>query len=152
MTAQQSTSCVAITRSLRLLFVLFTGTLVSSVFSFVVQLMLARLLMPGDLGRLVALLRLQRPIYFPRGDRARKSAYLGAGALVTAATSYALIPVLGIAGAAIANLLTEATLLVLHVVGTARYIDGISVTATTSVATLRHAFAHTLSEARDASA
>ena len=80
MTAQQSTSCVAITRSLRLLFVLFTGTLVSSVFSFVVQLMLARLL------------------------------------------------------------------------GTARYIDGISVTATTSVATLRHAFAHTLSEARDASA
>jgi O-antigen/teichoic acid export membrane protein len=150
MTAQQSTSCVAITRSLRLLFVLFTGTLVSSVFSFVVQLMLDRLLMPGDLGRLVALLRLQRPVYFPRGDRARKSAYLGAGALVTAATSYALIP--GIAGAAIANLLTEATLLVLHVVGTARYIDGISVTATTSVATLRHAFAHTLSEARDASA
>jgi O-antigen/teichoic acid export membrane protein len=87
-----------------------------------------------------------------REEAERKSAYLGAGALVAAATSCALIPVLGIAGAAIANLLTEATLLVLHVVGTARYIDGISVTATTSVATLGHAFAHTLSEARDASA
>ena len=77
MTAQQSTSCVAITRSLRLLFVLFTGTLVSSVFSFVVQLMLARLLMPGDLGRLVALLRLQRPVYF-REETERASRHISA--------------------------------------------------------------------------
>jgi O-antigen/teichoic acid export membrane protein len=54
--AQQSASCVALARSLRQLLVLLTSTLVSSVFSFVAQLMLARLLVPDDLGRLVALL------------------------------------------------------------------------------------------------
>jgi hypothetical protein len=59
---------------------------------------------------------------------------------------------LGDAGAAIANVLAETTLLVLHVVGTARYIDGISVRTTTSVATLRGSLAQMLSPARDASA
>lgn len=40
----------------RLLSVAFTGTLASSLFSFAAQLLLARLLLPEDLGRLVALL------------------------------------------------------------------------------------------------
>ena len=55
MTAQQMASCVGIARSLRLLLMLFTGTVASSLSSFVAQLVLARLIMPGDLGRFVAL-------------------------------------------------------------------------------------------------
>jgi hypothetical protein len=46
----------ALSRFARLLCVLFTGTLASLLFSFASQLILARILLPDDLGRLVALL------------------------------------------------------------------------------------------------
>jgi len=85
-------------------------------------------------------------------DTARKACYLGIGALVTAVSSFGLIPALGIEGAALANVFAEVILLVLHVHGTARYIEGVSVRNTVSCATLRSAFAHLLSQARNASA
>ena len=91
-------------------------------------------------------------LFVSRNETRRKAAYLGGAALVAAATSCVLIPVMGIAGAAIANVLAEASLLGFHLVGTARYIDGISITSTASLATLRDALAQMHSQARDASA
>ena len=85
-------------------------------------------------------------------DTARKACYLGIGALVTAVSSFGLIPVLGIEGAALANVFAEVILLVLHVHGTARHIEGVSVRNTVSRATLRSAFAQLLSQVRNASA
>lgn len=85
-------------------------------------------------------------------DTARKACYLGIGALVTAVSSFGLIPALGIEGAALANVVTEVILLVLYVHGTARHIEGVSVSNTVSCAALRSAFAHLLSQERNASA
>ena len=85
-------------------------------------------------------------------DTARKACYLGIGALVTAVSSLGLIPTLGIEGAALANVSAEVILLVLHVHGTARHIEGVSVRNTVSFATLRCAIIHLLSQARNASA
>jgi O-antigen/teichoic acid export membrane protein len=91
-------------------------------------------------------------LFISRKETARKARYLAIGALTTVIVSFGLIPAVGIEGAALANALAEAILLVLHIRGAARHIEGISVRATASCATLRSAMVQMLSQAQGAHA
>jgi O-antigen/teichoic acid export membrane protein len=91
-------------------------------------------------------------LFISREETARKARYLAVGALATVTVSFGLIPAVGIDGAALANALAEAILLVLHIRGAARHIEGISVRAIASGATLRSAMVQMLSQAQSAHA
>ena len=77
---------------------------------------------------------------------AQKVGYLGWAALCGILANLALVPVLGLAGAPIAAVLSEAVLLALHVRGMHRLIHGVSIRATfrpaTSVSSLRLLMEH----------
>ncbi|HEX2941284.1 MAG TPA: polysaccharide biosynthesis C-terminal domain-containing protein [Rhodopila sp.] len=73
---------------------------------------------------------------FIRGDEmVRKIRYLGISAVVGGLSCLALIPVFGLRGAALATLLAEVSLLVLHIDGTARFIEGINIADTMRIGT-----------------
>jgi O-antigen/teichoic acid export membrane protein len=80
-------------------------------------------------------------------DTVRKAWYLAAAAVISVAGSFALVPPLGVRGAALAALLAECVLLVLHVIGTARHIEGVSVSHTFQPAILRSSVRHLLRNA-----
>jgi O-antigen/teichoic acid export membrane protein len=76
-------------------------------------------------------------LFVSREDTARKARYLGLSALAGLVTGVVLVRLFNVEGAALATLIAEAILLVLHVRGTARFIDGVSVPDTFRVRTLR---------------
>ena len=78
----------------------------------------------------------------------RKARYLGIAALCALVASLALIPALGVQGAAVATVLAEAVLLVLHVRGTARFIDGIAIADSFQLAMVRDSVRHLLDQTR----
>ena len=116
----------------------------------------------GQAGFVLALLAVGLPIRFvqttfsalfvSREDTARKARYLGVAALIAISFGLLLIPPLGTTGAALASVLAEAALLILHVRGAARHIKGVSFKAGLNAARLRWALALLASEARNARA
>jgi O-antigen/teichoic acid export membrane protein len=74
-------------------------------------------------------------------DMLRKSGYLGASAVIAFSVSVLLVPYTGVIGAAIATVTAEIALLVLHVIGTSRFIHGIIVADVMRFATFRSALA-----------
>lgn len=73
---------------------------------------------------------------FIRGDEmVRKIRYLGISAAVGGLSCLVLVPAFDLKGAALATLLAEVSLLVLHIDGTARFIEGISVSDTLRIGT-----------------
>lgn len=80
-------------------------------------------------------------------DTVRKAWYLAAAAVTSVAGSLALVPPLGVNGAALAALLAECVLLVLHVIGTWRHIEAVRVSHTFRPAVLRASVRHLLRNA-----
>jgi O-antigen/teichoic acid export membrane protein len=74
---------------------------------------------------------------FSREHIGRKIRYMGAAAAASLLLDFALIPVLGLAGAAISTVMAEALLLGLFVYGVRRHVEGIDVSATFRAFTLR---------------
>lgn len=113
-------------------------------------------------GPVLALLGIGLPIRFvqsafsslfvSREDTARKARYLCIAALVAVAAGLLLIPPFGVTGAAVASLGAEAALLILHVRGALRHIDGVSLRAGFGAASLRRAAGVLTTEARHARA
>ena len=85
-------------------------------------------------------------LFIAADDIVRKVRYLAISGIVGAASSLCLVPQFGIKGAAAATLLAEICLLVLHVVGTARFIDGINVLETLRISTFRSSMHHLMQE------
>jgi O-antigen/teichoic acid export membrane protein len=81
-------------------------------------------------------------------DLIRKVRYLGISAVAGTIASLFLVPSLGVNGAAIATVVAEVTLMFLHIVATARFIDGIDVTQTLRVTTFRASLRHLLQDHR----
>jgi O-antigen/teichoic acid export membrane protein len=83
-------------------------------------------------------------VFVSERDMMRKSGYLAGSALVGLTASVCLVPYAGPIGAAIATVLAETVLLVLHMIGIARFIPGISTADTFRIATFRSALGHLL--------
>jgi O-antigen/teichoic acid export membrane protein len=81
-------------------------------------------------------------VFITKEEMKSKVIYLGLAAIAGCMLNFALIPVMGIAGAAIATVAAEVVLLALQVHGTARYIKDIDIGSTfrpsTFFAALRH--------------
>lgn len=78
-------------------------------------------------------------LFVSERDMLRKSGYLGRSALAGLTASLILVPYAGATGAALATVLAETVLLVLHVIGTSRFIQGIRVADSLRFASLRSA-------------
>jgi O-antigen/teichoic acid export membrane protein len=87
-------------------------------------------------------------MFVSKDNMVRKVKYLSASAAAGVALSLCLVPPLGVEGAAIATVLAETTLLVLHICGTRAVITGFSLLETLRVATIRSALRHFGQESR----
>lgn len=83
-------------------------------------------------------------LFTSRRDVTRKVVYLGAAAAVSVGMNVLLVPPFGAAGAAVASVGAEAVLLLLHIQGAARHIQGIDVAATLNSATVAGSVRHLL--------
>jgi O-antigen/teichoic acid export membrane protein len=79
-------------------------------------------------------------LFISQGDIVRKATYLAMSAIVGVSASFCLIPWFGVKGAAVATVIAEIMLLLLHVRGTIRFIEGISVLETLRKATFSASF------------
>jgi O-antigen/teichoic acid export membrane protein len=80
-------------------------------------------------------------LFVSEQDMLRKSGFLAASAVIGFSASMLLVPYASVIGAAIATVTAETALLVLHVVGTSRFIHGIAVADVLRFATFRSALA-----------
>ena len=80
--------------------------------------------------------------FFSEHNMKRKARYLGIAAATCVAASLLLIPRFGMAGAAMSTVFAEAVLLLVYARGVARYIDGIDVGSTFSLAEIRSSLAY----------
>jgi O-antigen/teichoic acid export membrane protein len=85
-------------------------------------------------------------LFIAADDMVRKVWYLAISGIVGATLSLCLVPQFGINGAAAATLLAEICLLVLHIDGAARFIDGINVMETLRFSTFRTSVLHLMQE------
>jgi O-antigen/teichoic acid export membrane protein len=83
-------------------------------------------------------------VFVSERDMLRKSGFLAGSAFVGLTASVCLVPYAGPIGAAIATVLAETVLLVLHIVGVTRFIPGINTVDTFRMATFRSALGHLL--------
>jgi O-antigen/teichoic acid export membrane protein len=81
-------------------------------------------------------------VFVSERDMLRKSGYLAASAFVGLAASIGLVPYAGPIGAAIATVLAETVLLILHMIGVARFIPGINAIDTFRITTFRSSLGH----------
>ena len=81
-------------------------------------------------------------LFISKTDMTRKVSYLGITAAVSVAANLVLVSAFGVIGAAVASVISETVLLLLHVLGTARHIGGIDVWATSQPRTLRASLRH----------
>ncbi len=81
-------------------------------------------------------------LFINRQETARKVTYMGLSAATTLTLNVLLVPSLGVAGAAVANVIGETVMLGLYVYGTIQYIPGVDVWTTFTISTFRTSLRH----------
>ena len=81
-------------------------------------------------------------LFISRTDISRKVGYLGITAATSVAANFILVPAIGLPGAAVASVIAETVLLLLHMRGAGRHIPGIELAATLRPATLIGSIRH----------
>jgi O-antigen/teichoic acid export membrane protein len=81
-------------------------------------------------------------LFISHENMVRKVRYLGLSGLIVILGCIILIPVFGMEGAAIATVIAELFALIAHIQGTARYIDGVTVSDTLKPEIVLNAFRH----------